>query len=241
MVLFVSIMSSYRNLSKNSIEEGEVFLIDKPLNYTSFQVVKKLRNILKNEFNLNKLKVGHAGTLDPLASGLLIICTGRMTKQISDFQNLDKEYVGTMSIGSTTPSYDLETKIDRTFSTDHINENLLNKIKDNFIGTIDQVPPIFSAVKKNGKRLYKYAREGKNIDIKSKKVTINKFDLKHIYIPKIDFEVNCSKGTYIRSLINDFGRDLNSGAHLVSLRRTKIGSFSINNSITIDEFIKNLK
>tara|TARA_B100000287_G_scaffold387070_1_gene395371 strand:- start:550 stop:1254 length:705 start_codon:yes stop_codon:yes gene_type:complete len=234
-------MSSYRNLSKNSIEEGEVFLIDKPLNYTSFQVVKKLRNILKNKFNLNKLKVGHAGTLDPLASGLLIICTGRMTKQISDFQNLDKEYVGTMSIGSTTPSYDLETKIDRTFSTDHINENLLNKIKDNFIGTIDQVPPIFSAVKKNGKRLYKYAREGKKIDIKSKKVTINKFDLKHIYIPKIDFEVNCSKGTYIRSLINDFGRDLNSGAHLVSLRRTKIGSFSINNSITIDEFIKNLK
>ena len=234
-------MSSYRNLSKNSIEEGEVFLIDKPLNYTSFQVVKKLRNILKNKFNLNKLKVGHAGTLDPLASGLLIICTGRMTKQISDFQNLDKEYVGTMSIGSTTPSYDLETKIDRTFSTDHINENLLNKIKDNFIGTIDQVPPIFSAVKKNGKRLYKYAREGKNIDIKSKKVTINKFDLKHIYIPKIDFEVNCSKGTYIRSLINDFGRDLNSGAHLVSLRRTKIGSFSINNSITIDEFVKNLK
>ena len=241
MVLFVSIMSSYRNLSKNSIEEGEVFLIDKPLNYTSFQVVKKLRNILKNKFNLNKLKVGHAGTLDPLASGLLIICTGRMTKQISDFQNLDKEYVGTMSIGSTTPSYDLETKIDRTFSTDHINENLLKKIKDNFIGTIDQVPPIFSAVKKNGKRLYKYAREGKKIDIKSKKVTINKFDLKHIYIPKIDFEVNCSKGTYIRSLINDFGRDLNSGAHLVSLRRTKIGSFSINNSITIDEFIKNLK
>ena len=234
-------MSSYRNLSKNSIEEGEVFLIDKPLNYTSFQVVKKLRNILKNKFNLNKLKVGHAGTLDPLASGLLIICTGRMTKQISDFQNLDKEYVGTMSIGSTTPSYDLETKIDRTFSTDHINENLLNKIKDNFIGTIDQVPPIFSAVKKNGKRLYKYAREGKKIEIKSKKVTINKFDLKHIYIPKIDFEVNCSKGTYIRSLINDFGRDLNSGAHLVSLRRTKIGSFSINNSITIDEFIKNLK
>ena len=234
-------MSSYRNLSKNSIEEGEVFLIDKPLNYTSFQVVKKLRNILKNKFNLNKLKVGHAGTLDPLASGLLIICTGRMTKQISDFQNLDKEYVGTMSIGSTTPSYDLETKIDRTFSTDHINKNLLNTIKDNFIGTIDQVPPIFSAVKKNGKRLYKYAREGKNIDIKSKKVTINKFDLKHIYIPKIDFEVNCSKGTYIRSLINDFGRDLNSGAHLVSLRRTKIGSFSINNSITIDEFIKNLK
>ena len=233
MVLFVSIMSSHRNLSKNSIEEGEVFLIDKPLKYTSFQVVKKLRNILKNKFNLNKLKVGHAGTLDPLASGLLIICTGRMTKQISDFQNLDKEYVGTMSIGSTTPSYDLETKIDKTFSTDHINENLLNKIKDNFIGTIDQVPPIFSAVKKNGKRLYKYAREGKKIDIKSKKVTINKFDLKHIYIPKIDFEVNCSKGTYIRSLINDFGRDLNSGAHLVSLRRTKIGSFSINNSINI--------
>ena len=231
-------MSSYRNLSKNSIEEGEVFLIDKPLNYTSFQVVKKLRNILKNKFNLNKLKVGHAGTLDPLASGLLIICTGRMTKQISDFQNLDKEYVGTMSIGSTTPSYDLETKIDKTFSTDHINENLLNKIKDNFIGTIDQVPPIFSAVKKNGKRLYEYAREGKKIDIESKKITINKFDLKRICIPQIDFEVNCSKGTYIRSLINDFGKELNSGAHLISLRRTKIGSFSINSSKTLDEFIE---
>ena len=234
-------MSSHKSLSKNSIKEGEVFLIDKPLNYTSFQVVKKLRNILKNKFNLDKLKVGHAGTLDPLASGLLIICTGRMTKQISDFQNLDKEYVGTMSIGSTTPSYDLETNIDRIFSTDHVNESLLNTIKNNFIGTIDQFPPIFSAVKRNGKRLYEYAREGKKIDVKSKKVTINKFDLKHICIPKIDFEVNCSKGTYIRSLINDFGRDLNSGAHLVSLRRTKIGSFSINNSITIDEFIKNLK
>ena len=231
-------MSSHRNLSKNSIEEGEVFLIDKPLNYTSFQVVKKLRNILKNKFNLNKLKVGHAGTLDPLATGLLIICTGRMTKQIPDFQNLYKEYVGTMSIGSTTPSYDLETKIDKTFSTDHINENLLNKIKDNFIGTIDQVPPIFSAVKKNGKRLYEYAREGKKIDIESKKITINKFDLKRICIPQIDFEVNCSKGTYIRSLINDFGKELNSGAHLISLRRTKIGSFSINSSKTLDEFIK---
>jgi len=231
-------MSSHKNLSKNSIEEGEVFLIDKPLNYTSFQVVKKLRNILKNKFNLDKLKVGHAGTLDPLASGLLIICTGRMTKQISDFQNLDKEYVGTMSIGSTTPSYDLETNIDRIFSTDHVNESLLNTIKNNFIGTIDQFPPIFSAVKRNGKRLYEYAREGKKIDVKSKKVTVNKFDLKHICIPKIDFEVNCSKGTYIRSLINDFGRDLNSGAHLVSLRRTKIGSFSINNSITIDSLLK---
>ena len=231
-------MSSHKNLTKNSIEEGEVFLIDKPLNYTSFQVVKKLRNILKNKFNLDKLKVGHAGTLDPLASGLLIICTGRMTKQISNFQNLDKEYVGTMSIGSTTPSYDLETKIDRTFSIDHINENLLNTTKNNFIGTIDQVPPIFSAVKRNGKRLFEYAREGKKIDIKSKKVTINKFDLKYICIPKIDFEVNCSKGTYIRSLINDFGRDLNSGAHIISLRRTKIGSFSINRSITLDEFIE---
>ena len=231
-------MSFNKTFSKESIKEGEVFIIDKPLNYTSFQVVKKLRSILKKKFMLDKLKVGHAGTLDPLASGLLIICTGRMTKQISDFQNLDKEYIGTMSIGSTTPSYDLETKIDRTFSTNHITENLLYKVKNSFIGRIDQFPPIFSAVKKNGKRLYEYAREGKKIDIKSKKITINKFDLKSICMPKIDFEVNCSKGTYIRSLINDFGKELNSGAHLISLRRTKIGSFSINRSITLDEFIE---
>ena len=231
-------MSFNKDFSKESIKEGEVFIIDKPLNYTSFQVVKKLRSVLKKKFMLNKLKVGHAGTLDPLASGLLIICTGRMTKQISDFQNLDKEYVGTMSIGSTTPSYDLETKVDRTFSTNHITENLLYKVKNSFIGRIDQFPPIFSAAKKNGKRLYEYAREGKKIDIESKKITINKFDLKRICIPQIDFEVNCSKGTYIRSLINDFGKELNSGAHLVSLRRTKIGSFSINSSKTLDEFIE---
>ena len=231
-------MSFNNDFSKESIKEGEVFIIDKPLNFTSFQVVKKLRNILKNKFKFDKLKVGHAGTLDPLASGLLIICTGKMTKQISDFQNLDKEYIGTMLIGSTTPSYDLETKIDRTFSTNHITQDLLYKIKNNFIGTIDQFPPIFSAVKKNGKRLYEYAREGKKIDIKSKKITINKFYLKSICMPKIEFEVNCSKGTYIRSLINDFGKELNSGAHLISLRRTKIGSFSINHSITLDEFIE---
>ena len=230
-----------KNLSKKSIEEGEVFLIDKPLKYSSFHIVKELRDFLKNKFKLDKLKVGHAGTLDPLATGLLIICTGRMTKKISDFQNLDKEYIGTMSIGSTTPSYDLETNIDKTFPIDHINEMLLNNAKKKFLGTINQFPPIFSAVKKNGKRLYEYAREGKEIDIKSKKVTVNKFDLNRISMPEIEFEINCSKGTYIRSLINDFGKELKSGAHLTSLRRTKIGSNSINNSITINEFVENFK
>ena len=230
-----------KNLSKKSIEEGEIFLIDKPLKYSSFHIVKELRGFLKNKFKLDKLKVGHAGTLDPLATGLLIICTGRTTKKISDFQNLDKEYIGTMSIGSTTPSYDLETNIDKTFPIDHINEKLLNNAKKKFLGTTDQFPPIFSAVKKNGKRLYEYAREGKEIDIKSKKVTVNKFDLNRISMPEIEFEINCSKGTYIRSLINDFGKELKSGAHLTSLRRTKIGSNSINNSITIDEFVENFK
>lgn len=241
MVLLVFTMPAHKNFSKTSVVEGEVFLIDKPLNWTSFEVVKKLRYILKKKFNLKDLKVGHAGTLDPLASGLLILCTGRMTKKISAFQNLDKEYIGTMSLGSTTPSYDLETKIDKTFSINHVTENLLNTVKNKFLGTISQFPPIFSAVKKNGKRLYKYAREGKNVDIISKKVIINKFCLKRIYIPEIDFEVNCSKGTYIRSLINDFGKELNSGAHLTSLKRTRIGWFSIDDSITIDEFIKNLE
>ncbi len=233
-------MPAHENFSKASALEGEVLLINKPLNWTSFQVVKKIRYILKKKFNLKDLKVGHAGTLDPLASGLLILCVGRMTKKISEFQNLDKEYVGTMLLGSTTPSYDLETEVNNTFSINHINENLLSSVKNKLLGTIDQFPPIFSAVKKDGKRLYKYAREGKNVDIKSKKVTINKFYLKRIYMPKIDFEVNCSKGTYIRSLINDFGKELNSGAHLTSLKRTKIGSFSINDSISVDEFINNL-
>ena len=230
-------MLSYKKFTKNSILEGQVLLVDKPVKWTSFRVVKELRFSFKKKFGLKTLKVGHAGTLDPLASGLLIICTGKMTKRISKFQSLEKEYIGTMSLGSTTPSYDLETKIDKTFSIDHISKNLLDSKRKQFLGCIDQYPPIFSAIKKNGTRLYKYAREGKKIDLESRKVTINKFFLKHIYLPYIDFEVNCSKGTYIRSLVHDFGKELKTGAHLKNLRRTKIGDFSINNSLSIIDLI----
>ena len=233
-------MLAYENFTKTSILEGQVLLVDKPIKWTSFKVVKELRLFLKKKFEIKTLKVGHAGTLDPLASGLLIICTGKMTKRIFEFQSLEKEYVGTMSLGSTTPSYDLETKFDKTFSIDHISENLLDTTREKFLGIISQCPPIFSAAKKNGKRLYKYAREGINVDIRPKKVEISKFFFKRIYLPYIDFQVNCSKGTYIRSLVHDFGKKLNSGAHLTALRRNKIGQFSVNNSLDINELIAKL-
>ena len=227
-------------MTKEQFLEGQVLLIDKPLNWTSFQVVNKLRWEIRKAFNIKKIKVGHAGTLDPLATGLLIICTGKMTKQINTFQAQIKEYTGTIVLGSTTPSYDLETEIDNTFSTEHISEDLIYETTKQFIGDIAQFPPVFSAIKKDGKRLYEFARAGESVEIKSRQITINTFEITQIVLPEIDFRVVCSKGTYIRSLAYDFGKALNSGGHLSVLRRTKIGDFNVSEALSVEKFIENL-
>ena len=210
---------------------GKVLLIDKPLKWSSFQAVNKLKYILKRKYNLpKKFKIGHAGTLDPLASGLLIICTGKFTKSITEIQAQEKEYTGTIMVGATTPSYDLETEIDATFPTEHITEELILETTKQFLGEIDQKPPVFSAIKKDGKRLYEHARAGEEVEIQSRKTTIYEFEITRIQLPEIDFRVKCSKGTYIRSLAFDFGKAVNSGGYLTALRRTKIGDFDIINS-----------
>ena len=220
--------------------DGQLLLIDKPLEWTSFQVVNKLRWHIRQAYNLKKIKVGHAGTLDPLATGLLVICTGKMTKQIDTFQGQIKTYTGTFVLGSTTPSYDLETAIDQEFPTAHITPELIHKTTEQFIGEIDQFPPVFSALKKEGKRLYEFARAGEAVKIDSRKVTIEAFQITKIEGLTVDFSVTCSKGTYIRSLAYDFGKALESGAHLSALRRTKIGDFSVEKAVSIDEFISEL-
>ncbi len=220
---------------------GQVLLIDKPLNWTSFQVVNKLRWEIKQKFDLKKIKVGHAGTLDPLATGLLILCTGKFTKKIESYQSQVKEYTGTITVGGTTPSYDLETKIDQEFPIDHITDELIYNATAQFTGEIAQRPPIFSAIKKEGKRLYEIARAGGTTEIKLRNITISTFEITKINLPNIDFRVVCSKGTYIRSLVFDFGLALNSGAHLSALRRTKIGDFSVDKAQTIESFIVQLK
>lgn len=221
-------------------KNGQVLLIDKPLEWTSFQVVNKLRWHIRKRFDIKKIKVGHAGTLDPLATGLLILCTGKQTKNITTYQGQIKEYTGTFVIGATTPSYDLETEIDQTYPTAHITEELIHKTTEQFLGNIQQKPPIFSAIKKEGKRLYELARKGETTEIKSREVTITEFEITNINLPNVEFRVVCSKGTYIRSLAFDFGQALNSGAHLSVLRRTKIGDFSVDNAQSIDGFIENL-
>ena len=221
-------------------KNGQVLLIDKPLNWTSFQVVNKLRWHIRKTFNIKKIKVGHAGTLDPLATGLLVICTGKMTKQINEFQAQVKEYTGTITLGSTTPSFDLETEIDKTYPTEHITEKLVHKTTKLFIGDIEQYPPIFSAIKKEGKRLYEFARAGETVEIKSRTINISEFEITNICGLNIDFRVVCSKGTYIRSLANDFGKALQSGGHLTALRRTKIGDFYVDNALSIENFIESL-
>ena len=222
--------------------DGQILLIDKPLKWSSFQAVNKLKYILKRKYNLpKKFKIGHAGTLDPLATGLLIVCTGKFTKRITDIQAQAKEYTGTITVGATTPSYDLETEVDATFPTEHISEALILETTKQFIGEIDQKPPVFSAIKKDGKRLYEHARAGEEVEIQSRKTTIYEFEITRIALPEIDFRVKCSKGTYIRSLAYDFGLALQSGGHLTALRRTKIGDYSVENGISPEDFEKQLK
>lgn len=222
--------------TETSFLEGKILLIDKPFQWTSFQAVNKLKYLLRKKFDLKKIKIGHAGTLDPLATGLLIVCTGKATKRIIEFQNLTKEYTGTFCIGSTTPSYDLETEINQTFDNKHITEDLLQKTTLNFTGEILQKPPIYSAIQKDGKRLYELAREGKTTEIEARKVTVFTFELTRIALPEVDFRIVCSKGTYIRSIAHDFGVALQSGAHLTALKRTKIGDYNVSDAQTPDEF-----
>jgi tRNA pseudouridine55 synthase len=227
-----------KTFTPEEFKEGQILLFDKPLGWTSFQLVNKVRWLIRQSCKIKKIKVGHAGTLDPLASGLLIICTGKFTKRIEEFQGQEKEYTGTFTLGGTTPSYDLETEIDQTFEIDHISEEDINEATKGFLGEISQVPPVFSALKKDGKRLYEYARNGEDVEIPSRKVTISAFEITNVEMPKVEFRVACSKGTYIRSLAHDFGKALNSGAHLSTLRRTKIGTFNVDDSLDIASFEK---
>jgi len=224
----------------DDFKNGQTILVDKPLNWTSFQVVNKLRWVIRKKFNIKKIKVGHAGTLDPLATGLLIICTGKFTKKINEFQAETKEYTGTITLGATTPSYDLETEIDKTFPLEHLSEEKINEATKLFLGEIDQIPPLYSAIKKDGVRLYELARKGETTEIKSRKTTIFEFEITKIEMPNVDFRVVCSKGTYIRSLANDFGKVLKTGAHLSALRRTKSGDFLVESAISPQEFIDTL-
>lgn len=214
-------------MNVEKIQEGHVFLIDKPLDWTSFDAVNKIRWNIRKAYNLKKIKVGHAGTLDPKATGLLLICTGKWTKRIDEFQAQEKTYTGTIKLGVTTPTYDLESEEDQTFPTAHITDELIHQATKQFIGEIEQFPPMHSAIKVDGKRLYELAREGQEIERKARKITIHDFKITKIDLPFVDFEVNCSKGTYIRSLAYDFGKALNSGGYLTALRRTKIGEFDV--------------
>lgn len=214
--------------------EGDVILIDKPYRCTSFDIVGQLKYALKQEFH-QKIKVGHAGTLDPLATGLLIVCIGSFTKKIESFQAEEKEYTGTFVVGATTPSFDLEKEIDATYPYEHITEELARAAAQSFIGESEQTPPLFSAVRVDGKRAYELAREGIDAQILPKKINIRTFEITRFDLPEIDFRISCSKGTYIRSIARDFGEKLRSGAHLKSLRRTKIGEYSVQNAWCLDE------
>ena len=221
-------------------KNGQVLLIDKPLEWTSFQVVNKLRWAIRKAFSIKKIKVGHAGTLDPLADGLLIICTGKMTKKIDQFQNLDKIYTGKFFLGATTPSYDLETEVNSVKPINNISEKLISKALESFNGKITQTPPIFSAIKHKGKKLYEYARKGETVKIKEREVLIYEFIITKYQLPELSFLVKCSKGTYIRSLANDFGEKLECGAYLSKLTRTAIGNHLLEDSISIEDFEKTL-
>ena len=222
-----------------SVEEflaGQVLLIDKPLGWSSFDVVKKIKTLIRTKYKLKKIKVGHAGTLDPLATGLLIVCTGKFTKRISEIQNQEKTYTGTITLGGTTPSYDLESKVNNNYETSHITEKLIHQTTKQFLGEIDQKPPIFSALKRDGERLYEKARRGEKADIQSRKVTINQFNITSVKNLNVTFEIKCSKGTYIRSIAHDFGATLNSGGYLSKLCRTTIGSYQLSEGFSVENF-----
>lgn len=220
-----------------NFQEGETLLIDKPLNWTSFDVVNKIRWNLKRKLGVKNIKVGHAGTLDPLATGLLIICTGKHTKLIESIQADEKTYTGTILLGKTTPSYDLETEYNQDFPTEHITAEMLEEVRLSFLGELQQVPPIFSAKQIDGKRAYDFARAGKTIEMKANSIQVSAFRIDASRFPEIDFEISCSKGTYIRSIAYDFGAKLGSGGTLIKLRRTKSGTNDIKNAFSVDEIL----
>jgi tRNA pseudouridine55 synthase len=224
-----------------NVEQGEIFLINKPYKWTSFDIVNNLRGFLQYGMGIKKIKIGHAGTLDPLATGLLILCTGPLTKKIDTFRELEKEYTGTITLGSTTPSFDLETKVDGTFPVEHISEPAILAAALSLTGQYDQMPPVYSAIKIQGKRAYKYARKDQEVLINPKPVSILAFEITAIRMPEIDFRVICSKGTYIRALARDFGRALDCGAHLSALCRTRIGQYHLRDAYELDDLKKAIK
>lgn len=231
------VIRGFDQLEKADFPNGITILVDKPLNWTSFDVVNKLRFVLKKRTGLKKLKVGHAGTLDPLATGLLIISIGKDTPLLNSYQDLDKVYSGTMSLGASTPSYDAEFEPDNFFSVSHIDQDLLDSAKNVLTGEISQIPPVYSAVRIDGEKAYQRARKGEDFIIKKRQVKIFSFEILNLNMPELDFRVHCQKGTYIRSLVHDFGKLLNSGAYLVKLNREKIGDFDINEAFNLNDLI----
>ena len=227
--------------SEFSFKDGEVLLINKPYTWSSFQVVNKIRYTIRHFLDVKKIKVGHAGTLDPLATGLLIICTGKFTKRIEEFQAHEKEYTGKFYLGATTPCFDLEKEVDQTFPIEHITEEQIFSTAKSFLGDQDQVPPIFSAIRIDGKRAYRYARDNEEVVIKPKHINIAEFEITKFEMPEIHFRIVCSKGTYIRSIARDFGLALESGAYLSELKRTRIGEFKLTDALEIEEFKQHLE
>jgi len=221
--------------------EGAVLYIDKPLTWTSFDVVNKIRKSLRHHLGIKKIKVGHAGTLDPLATGLVIICTGRATKQIMQYQDLDKVYEAKIRLGATTPSFDLETEVDQSYPWEHITSVMIDEALVSFTGEQDQMPPLYSAKSVDGKRAYEMARKGKTLELKPHRIKISQLKVLEMHLPDLSLLVECSKGTYIRSLARDLGEKLGSGAHLTGLRRTRIGPYQVDNAISIENFIKNIE
>lgn len=218
-----------------NLEQGGYILLDKPYTWTSFQATKKVQYVLKRHFGVKKIKIGHAGTLDPLATGLLILCVGKYTKRIEEYQAGEKEYTGTIFLGATTPSFDKEKSVDCTFPTEHITEEAIRQTANTFLGEQSQIPPVFSAVKINGVRAYAKAREGKEVEMRERRITIHEFEITDIRMPEVDFRIRCSKGTYIRSIARDFGRRLQSGAYLTALCRTRIGEMRLEDAQTPEQ------
>ncbi len=226
---------------KTDFQNGVIILIDKPYEWSSFDVVKKIKSVLRNQFDLKKIKIGHGGTLDPLATGLMVVATGRSTKQLFSIQKQDKEYLANIRLGATTPSFDLETEIDNTYSTDELTREKIESVLLSFKGEIDQVPPLYSAKWINGKRAYEFARKGKAQEIKPVKITIHEIELINFDLPEIIIRVRCSKGTYIRSLASDIGKKLSNGAHLTGLRRTKSGDYKLSKALSVNDFVEKVK
>jgi tRNA pseudouridine55 synthase len=224
-------------LPSYDFQKGSTLLVDKPKGWTSFDVVNKLRYKIRHQLGVKKIKVGHAGTLDPMATGLLIICTGKFTKKLHEYQGLPKEYTGTLKLGATTPSYDMETEETEHFPTEHINLELLEKAKEQFLGDIEQIPPMFSAIKVDGQPLYKKARKGLVVEVEPRPVHIYELEFTRFELPEIDFRIQCSKGTYIRSLAHDLGKALRSGAYLTALKRTQIGDFKLDQAWNLEELV----